>query len=636
MRSGKYTLWDHCFELTGRNLEATRPTQESVAVGQVTHKLNNGSNGQLEVYDYPGGYAQRFDGVDRGGGSRSADLKHVFEDNQRTVRIRMEQEALPGLEIQGASDCRHLTPGHKFTLKRHFDADGSYVLARVEHHFSLGNSYRSGGDLKLDYENRFVASPSALPYRPALLTPKPAIDGVQTAIVVGPQGDEVFCDKYGRVKVQFHWDRLGKKDANSSCWIRVGQMAAGKGFGAVNLPRIGQEVIVAFEDGDPDQPIIVGSVYNDQNMPPYRLPAQRYHSGIVHQSHFGVLQNANEIRFENQMGQERMLLHAETDFHQNVENNQHVRVGKFHSEVIGKKVKWDMGTATIAKSQTGAGSGAGGGPPLPTHEPNRPFDGGHTGPAAAAATDHSPAPPLTPAMGSGAGGGDKDLDAKDDNFAAGGHAKVRFVSNGSDDTIDDHGKTTYVRRGNVTEIYGGSVTRIFKDDAAAVTGSAPAYTTWADPDPTSGPPTGSTVQNEFQAFPYPLPLPNASPGLANYTEVHGGTQTEIWGGTKTYIRDTGASTEIHGDQVETTIRTDARVADVQVINDFLIALAVLTTKLSLSVINLDITESIHLASHAGIKAINDAETNTTIKTPAGTTEESIVHTITSAMISLGM
>src|SRR5262249_7943489 len=148
----------------------------------------------------------------------------------------------------------------KFTLQGHFNGDGAYVLTKVDHSAS-GVDFRSGGG-DFSYSNSFTCIPLALPYRPLRTTPKPVVPGTQTAVVVGPKGSEIFTDKFGRVKVQFFWDRQGKSDADSSCWVRVAQIWAGKRWGAFFIPRIGQEVVVAFEEGDPDEPIIVGSVYN--------------------------------------------------------------------------------------------------------------------------------------------------------------------------------------------------------------------------------------------------------------------------------------------------------------------------------------------------------------------------------------
>jgi type VI secretion system secreted protein VgrG len=324
LRSGKYTLWDHCFELPHKHLEADKTIQDKVQVGKVPHTLKVGDNDKLELYDYPGEYAQRFDGVDKGGGDQPAELQKIFQDNKRTVEIRMQEEAMPSLVIHATSDCRHLVPGYKFTLEKHYNGDGPYVLLGVQHSAHLPN-YRSGGT-SFDYQNSFTCLPfsPSLPFRPLRRTPKPFVQGTQTAVVVGPPGEEIFTDKYGRVKVQFHWDREGKRNIDSSCWIRVGQIWAGKRWGASFWPRIGQEVIVAFQEGDPDQPIIIGSVYNAEQMPPYlgdgpdgKHKKDNKVSGIKTNSTPGG-QGFNELRFDDTKGKEQIFMHAE--------RNQDVRV----------------------------------------------------------------------------------------------------------------------------------------------------------------------------------------------------------------------------------------------------------------------------------------------------------------------
>ena len=154
------------------------------------------------------------------------------------------------------------------------------------------------------------------------MTAKPTVPGTQTAVVVGPSGEEIFTDKYGRVKVQFHWDREGKNNADSSCWIRVATSWAGKGWGSIHIPRIGQEVVVDFLEGDPDQPIIVGSVYNADMMPPYSLPAEKTKSTLKSRSTLkGGLANWNEIRFEDKKGNEQIFINAEKEMDLRVENN---------------------------------------------------------------------------------------------------------------------------------------------------------------------------------------------------------------------------------------------------------------------------------------------------------------------------
>jgi type VI secretion system secreted protein VgrG len=356
LRSGKYTLWDHCFELPHKHLEADKTIQESVAAGKVNHKLKVGGNDKLEIYDYPGAYAQRFDGIDKGGGEKPADVQKIFEDNKRTVGIRMQEETVPGLVIQGGSNCRNLVSGHKFTLERHFNADGPYVVTSIQHSGRMNANYRSGAADAFEYRNTFTCIPAALPYRPLRTTRKPVVDGTQTAVVVGPAGEEIFTDKYSRVKVQFHWDREGKNNADSSCWVRVSTLWAGKQWGVIHIPRIGQEVIVDFLEGDPDQPIIMGSVYNADQMPPYGLPGSKTQSGIKSRSSLqGSPVNYNEIRFEDKKGSELVTVHAEKDQSIEVEHDEAHWVGHDRKKTIDHDetthVKHDR-TETVDNNET--------------------------------------------------------------------------------------------------------------------------------------------------------------------------------------------------------------------------------------------------------------------------------------------
>jgi type VI secretion system secreted protein VgrG len=344
LTSGKVTLWDHCFELPHKHVEADKTIQETVTVGQLNHKLKVANNDKLEIYDYPGAYAQRFDGIAPGGGEKPADVQKIFDDNKRTVGIRMQEEAAKGVLIQAASTCRQLTSGHKFTLElapgevldKARKLEGTYVLLSVEHSAHLGGHYRSGdGAAAFDYRNSFTCIPFALPYRPQRTTYKPVVAGSQTAVVVGPAGEEIFTDKYSRVKVQFHWDREGKNNADSSCWIRVATHWAGKQWGIIHIPRIGQEVVVDFLEGDPDQPIIVGSVYNAETMPPYTLPANKTQSGIKTRSSMGGNpETFNEICFEDKKGSELLYIRAEKDHTVGVENDESHWVGNDRMKTI--------------------------------------------------------------------------------------------------------------------------------------------------------------------------------------------------------------------------------------------------------------------------------------------------------------
>ncbi len=368
--TGKYTLWDHTFELPHKHLDADMKIQESVSLGTASHKLKLGGNDAWELYDWPGEYAQRFDGVDKGGGDRPADIQKIFEDNKRTVAIRMQQEALSSLLARGKSNCRQMTSGHKFTLDKHFSGKGGpYVLTSVEH-----SAYGSRGAVVIQfrYENQFECIPLGLPFRPPQVTPKPVVQGSQTAVVVGPPGEEIFTDKYGRVKVQFHWDREGKNNPDSSCWLRVATPWAGKQWGVIHIPRVGQEVVVDFLEGDPDQPIIVGSVYNADMMPPYKLPANKTQSGVVSRSTLGGdPETFNEFCFEDKKGEELVYLRAEKDHivavehdeydwnghdHWNtVDNDEKTEIGSNRTESVGANESISIGgnrTETVSKDET--------------------------------------------------------------------------------------------------------------------------------------------------------------------------------------------------------------------------------------------------------------------------------------------
>jgi type VI secretion system secreted protein VgrG len=328
LTSAQATLWDFCFEMPDKNLAANTTIKATATAGTVTHQLQVGGNAQFELYDFPGGYAGRVDGVAAGGGDQSSNLQGIFTDNARTVGIRIQQEAVRAVTIGAQSDCRHFVTGSKFTLSEHFNGNGTYLLVKIEHKGFMKGAYTTGGKVKLDYSNTFLCLTSDTPFRPERLTPRAVIQGTQTAVVVGPQGNEIYTDKYSRIKVQFYWDRIGTDDINSSCWIRVGTPWAGAQWGTIHIPRIGQEVIVAFLEGDPDQPIVVGSVYNAQQMPPYTLPANQTQSGIKSRSTLqGTSDNYNELRFEDKKGSEQIVFHAEKDFIREVENNDSLTVG---------------------------------------------------------------------------------------------------------------------------------------------------------------------------------------------------------------------------------------------------------------------------------------------------------------------
>jgi type VI secretion system secreted protein VgrG len=283
-----------------------------------------------EVYDYPGSFTKNADGA-------------------HYAKIRLEQLESLNLSVRGQGNVRSFTPGYRFDLTGHYrsDANRSYAILRVEHTCS-GGDYRSRESGTMSYSNTFVAIPQGVAYRPPMVTARPVVHGTQSAKVVGPSGEEIFVDKHGRVKVQFFWDRLGKFDDKSSCWVRVSTAWAGKGWGVIQIPRIGQEVLVDFLEGNPDQPIITGRVYNAEQTVPYDLPANMTQSGMKSRSSKGGgTDNFNEIRFEDKKGSEELYIHAEKDESHVVENDRTRSVGHDETVSVGNDQQID-----VAKNRT--------------------------------------------------------------------------------------------------------------------------------------------------------------------------------------------------------------------------------------------------------------------------------------------
>lgn len=277
-----------------------------------------GAGGALEMYDYPG--------------------EHTHPDSgDRRARLRLDGLRGRRRSAEGASRCARLSPGLVFTLTEHAhdDLNRAYLLTSVEHDGAEPLPGEPGGAEAARYENTFSAIPADVVCRPDPVPPKPSIKGVQSATVVGPAGQEIYTDEHGRVKVQFWWDRDGKRDDKSSCWLRVAQLWAGAGFGAMFIPRVGQEVLVDFLDGDPDRPIVVGSVYHGTNRPPYALPAEKTKSTLRSSSSPGG-GGSNELRFEDQAGSEEVYLHAQKDLHVAVENDEGRTVGRDRAAGIGR------------------------------------------------------------------------------------------------------------------------------------------------------------------------------------------------------------------------------------------------------------------------------------------------------------
>ncbi|WP_217589024.1 type VI secretion system Vgr family protein [Burkholderia sp. GbtcB21] len=305
-------------------------------------EVNQGEVPSYEVYDYLG--------------------EHGFADSDRgeaLTRFRTQALAAHSKIFIGTSTSRRLSPCLYFELDDHYDHDAArpedrqFLLTTVTHNGT--NNYQAGEGAAA-YQCSFTCIRKKIPYRPAFTIDRPSIIGPQTAVVVGPDGEEIYTDNLGRVKVQFHWDRQGKRDQGSSCWVRVGQPWAASGFGMIQIPRIGNEVVVIFLDGNPDRPLIISSVYNSANMPPWGLPANATQSGILTRStKTGNVNTANAIRFEDKKGAEEVWLHAEKDQRIEVEHDESHWVGNDRTKNIDHDetvhVKHDR-TETVDNNET--------------------------------------------------------------------------------------------------------------------------------------------------------------------------------------------------------------------------------------------------------------------------------------------
>lgn len=324
VRSAKYTARDYNFKKPNEDMTVKATSQKS-------------GKSQGEIYEYPGGYTT---GEDEG---------------TALAKLRMQaHDARVGI-LKGESNCRGFCPGYTFTLAEHpigrLNQKG-YLLTKVYHRAAQEfGTDALDGDI---YRNQVtcIIHDVKTPFRPWSRTPKPVIAGSQTAIVTGPSGEEIHTDEFGRVKVRFHWDRRkeGIEEGNTSCWVRVSQNWAGARWGGMNIPRVGQEVIVNFLDGDPDRPIITGRVYHGQNKPPYDLPADKTKSTIKSNSTKNGEGGYNEIRFEDLKGSEEFYTHAARDQNEVVENDMRTDVKRRQAITVeeNRSVTVARGNETIA------------------------------------------------------------------------------------------------------------------------------------------------------------------------------------------------------------------------------------------------------------------------------------------------
>ncbi len=305
VRAGRVSLDDYNPEQPALELKTATPEQKR----------------EPEIYRYPGGYM-------------------APKEGKAISRIQLETERATAEEGDGGSDCPRLAAGHCFTVSDPFQTDaprGEYLVTQLLHVGSKGTEDLEGGalDSRLSYENSFRCVGSKTAYRAPRKTPRPVVEGVHTAVVAGRGQEEIYTDKLGRVKVRFRWDRYGSGDENSSCWVRVSQVMAGSGWGALWIPRVGQEVVVSFEQGDPDRPLITGSLYHAHNPPPFGQPAQKTRSGFRTSSSPGG-GGHNELSFEDRRGAEVLRLRAQRDLREVVGRDRTTSIGRSHELTIKK------------------------------------------------------------------------------------------------------------------------------------------------------------------------------------------------------------------------------------------------------------------------------------------------------------
>ena len=305
---GEYFSDDYDFEHPKADLKIKR-----------TNPLGH-SHDAYQRYQWPGGYVEHGDGETYAG----VRLDTLEAEHERT---------------QAHTNLRTMAPGYRFTLARcpRSDQNREYLALAATYYFRDNARMSAGsGAGDADWSITVTSQPTVMPYKPQPSTPKPRTHGPQTALVVGPKGEEIHTDKYGRIKVQFYWDRVGTKDENSSCWIRVATPWAGEKWGMIHIPRIGQEVVVDFIGGDPDYPLVTGSVYNADQMPPYALPDNKTASGVKSRStKGGGATDFNEIRMEDKKGEEQLYVHAQRNLDTVVEANETRVVGNDRKTRIG-------------------------------------------------------------------------------------------------------------------------------------------------------------------------------------------------------------------------------------------------------------------------------------------------------------
>ncbi len=292
-------------------------TKPRASLEAVSRNSGGSQSGNLEIYEWQGGYQEP-------------------DHGEQYSRVRLQELQSVRDRIGGITNARGIAPGHTFSLKNHprQSENREYLIVSVSYRMSVAG-YASGTGVEDFFEETFTALPTNLQYRAARITPVPHTHGPQTARVVGPAGEQIWTDQYGRIKVQFHWDRYGKTNENSSCWVRVSSPWAGGGFGGLQLPRINDEVVVDFIGGCPDRPLVLGRVYNANNMPPVELPGNASQSGFRSQSVHGDPSMANWLLFEDKLGAELAHMKAQLNMLLEINNDCDHHIGNDHRTTVG-------------------------------------------------------------------------------------------------------------------------------------------------------------------------------------------------------------------------------------------------------------------------------------------------------------
>lgn len=341
LRHDSIIQWEHSYEMVSGKWEHndynfTTPSTNLAGKGSKKTPLKNNSG--YELYDFPGDHATK-------------------DEGEELAKRRLQEEEVRFDSVVGRSTCRSFAPGFGFKLTKHAsckdEENKQYLLTSVNHHATQPGGPHTDQGTESMYLNDFECIPRTVQYRPGRETPEPFLASVQTAKVVGPPGEEIHVDNYGRVKVRFQWDREPDNGEHHSCWIRVSQLHAGPGFGGISIPRVGEEVIVSFIEGDPDRPIITGRVYHQESMPPFGLPGEKTRSGIKTKTYKG--QGYNEMTMDDTPGKEQIRIHGQYDMNSTILHDQTLDVGNNQTQRVGVDRTRNVGnneTVTVGTNRT--------------------------------------------------------------------------------------------------------------------------------------------------------------------------------------------------------------------------------------------------------------------------------------------